>query len=149
MSLPDGYVFRRVQEADHVSYCETLRVLTTVGEISPANFSELVAHWSLNAEMYHPHVIVNEKGQVVATGMLLVERKLIHDCGLVGHIEDVAVSPVEQGKRLGQYMITHLTELAAEKSCYKVILDCDPKNQAFYEKCGYSNAGCEMSHRFI
>lgn len=133
---------------DYESYVDTLRVLTTVGEVTPENFTHLLQHWHSNQHIYRPHVIADENGKVVATGMLLVERKLIHECGSVGHIEDIAVSADQQGKNLGRYMIEQLTQLANDLKCYKVILDCSESNCGFYEKCGYSNAGCEMTKRF-
>ena len=80
--------------------------------------------------------------------MLLVERKLIHSCGLVGHIEDISVLQTEQGKSLGLYIVRYLANLAKARGCYKVILDCSPENIKFYNKCGFNQCGIEMSQRF-
>lgn len=44
----------------------------------------------------------SESGAVVAAGTLLVERKFIHGCGKVGHIEDVVVSHALRGHSLGR-----------------------------------------------
>lgn len=149
MQLPEGYSFRKVAAGDYSNnYLDTLKVLTTVGEISQGQFEDLFKEWDSLPEVYQPHVITNESGVVVATGMLLIERKLIHGCGKVGHIEDIAVAKSEQGKKLGLAMINGLSDLAEKKGCYKIILDCSPHNVGFYEKCGYSNAGVEMSKRF-
>lgn len=146
--LPQGYTIRKVKATDHESYLDTLRVLTTVGDISKEKFAELVNHWDSVPDIYHPHVIANENGLVVATGMLLVERKAIHECGLVGHIEDIAVAKSEQGKKLGYSMISSLAALSEKLGCYKVILDCSSHNIEFYEKCGFKNDGAEMCKRF-
>ncbi|EER34575.1 glucosamine 6-phosphate N-acetyltransferase [Candida tropicalis MYA-3404] len=149
MQLPPGYTFRKLKVTDYDNqYLETLKVLTTVGDISKESFTELFEHWSSLPSIYHPHVITNSAGIVVATGMLLVEKKLIHECGLVGHIEDISVAKSEQGKKLGYYLVTSLTKIAEDNKCYKVILDCSPENVGFYEKCGYKDAGVEMSCRF-
>lgn len=148
VTLPEGYSFRALELLDYAKYIETLKVLTTVGEISLESFAELFNHWKEHPHIYQPHVIANTEGLVVATGMLLVERKLIHECGKVGHIEDISVAGSEQGKKLGLSMITGLTELAEKQGCYKVILDCSPHNVGFYEKCGYANSGVEMVKRF-
>mmetsp|Transcript_3496 Transcript_3496/g.3403 ORF Transcript_3496/g.3403 Transcript_3496/m.3403 type:complete len:151 (-) Transcript_3496:17-469(-) len=149
MRLPEGYSFRKLEQNDYSNdYLETLKVLTTVGEISTEMFTDLFKNWQSLPEIYQPHVITNEKGVVVATGMLFIERKAIHQCGKVGHIEDIAVAKSEQGKKLGLSMITGLTEVAKNKECYKVILDCSPHNVKFYEKCGYKNDGIEMVKRF-
>jgi glucosamine-phosphate N-acetyltransferase len=97
--------------------------------------------------MYNPVVVLNDTEEVVATGMILLEEKLIHECGIVGHIEDIAVRHDQQGKQLGKILIQHLTEIGEKGGCYKVILDCDVKNKGFYEKCGYKEAGLEMQVR--
>ncbi|CUM68208.1 uncharacterized protein PRCAT00005929001 [Priceomyces carsonii] len=149
MQLPEGYSFRKLQLSDYSkNYIETLKILTTVGDITPNAFDKLYKHWQEYSEIYYPHVITDGSDTVVATGMLLVERKLIHECGLVGHVEDIAVAESEQGKKLGHALISGLTEIAKEKGCYKVILDCSPHNEPFYEKCGYQNKGTEMEKRF-
>lgn len=145
-----GYSIRRVEKRDYQGVCDALSALTTVGHVSQAQFDATVDHWNsvkVSPELlqYHSYVIL--KGDdVAATGMLFIERKLIHGCGLVGHVEDIAVSPQHQGKQLGRALIDHLTALGLSH-CYKVILDCDETNVKFYEKCGYSRAGVEMQHR--
>lgn len=147
MALPPGYTFRPLEASDRANgYLDTLAVLTTVGEVSEAKFGEIFAVWSAS-DVYRPHVITDASGKVVATGMLLVEAKVIHEGGKVGHIEDISVAKSQQGKKLGLAMITGLTQLASEAGCYKVILDCSPHNVGFYEKCGYKNEGVEMAIR--
>jgi glucosamine-phosphate N-acetyltransferase len=49
---------------------------------------------------------------------------------------------------LGKLLIAALDTVAKEVGCYKCILDCDPRNTGFYEKCGYEKSGQEMSHYF-
>lgn len=149
MTLPEGYTFRRLEVSDYSNnYLETLKALTSVGNISEDQYKHLFEEWSRLPEIYNPHVITNPAGKVVATGMLLIERKLIHECGSVGHVEDISVAPSEQGKKLGLSMVSRLTELAEKKGCYKVILDCSEHNVRFYEKCGYIKGGTEMVKRF-
>ncbi|RLV95780.1 Glucosamine 6-phosphate N-acetyltransferase [Spathaspora sp. JA1] len=148
-TLPQGYTFRKLKLSDYSNnYCETLKGLTTVGNISPEQFEDLYNHWSSLPELYRPHVITDSTGLIVATGMLFVERKLIHECGLVGHIEDISVYEREQGKKLGIYLVTSLAKLAKQAGCYKVILDCSEENVPFYNKCGFKICGIEMSQRF-
>ncbi|GAA5858731.1 hypothetical protein JCM8547_004960 [Rhodosporidiobolus lusitaniae] len=95
---------------------------------------------------YLPVVIVEEESdQLVGQATVLVERKFLRSAGLVGHIEDVVVDPRMQGKKLGLKLLEVLTALSESVGAYKTILDCDPKNEAFYVKCGYENKGCEMA----
>jgi GNAT superfamily N-acetyltransferase len=115
-------------------------------------------------------VIADDKGRVVGTGSLIVERKFIHSLGMVGHIEDIAVEKGQQGKKLGLRMIHALDFVAEKVGCYKVcilrlyvpatfgcgeltglrqsILDCSEANEGFYVKCGFKRAGLEMAHYY-
>jgi glucosamine-phosphate N-acetyltransferase len=72
----------------------------------------------------------------------------IHNRGLCGHIEEVSVAKEHQGKRLGLQIIQLIDSVAKKVGCYKSILDCSPKNEPFYVKCGYFNSGTEMSHYY-
>ena len=44
----------------------------------------------------------------------------IHNCGSVGHIEDIAVAKEKQGLKLGLRIIHALDWIATQKGCYKV-----------------------------
>lgn len=70
----------------------------------------------------------------------------IHNLGLVGHIEDIAVAKDQQGKKLGLRLIQALDFIAEKVGCYKTILDCSEANEGFYIKCGFKRAGLEMAH---
>lgn len=148
MSLPTGYLIRPIKLSDYQRYIDVLSVLTTVGNVSQSQFQELLGHWAAHPLIYFPRVIVDGEDNVVATGMILIEQKLIHGCGKVGHIEDIAVDKSQQGKNLGFMLINHLSSIGKEEGCYKIILDCSQKNTGFYEKCGYKNAGVQMSIRY-
>ncbi|ODQ56854.1 hypothetical protein WICANDRAFT_81682 [Wickerhamomyces anomalus NRRL Y-366-8] len=153
-SLPEGYSIRRLKATDFArGVLNTLTALTTVGDVSQLQFENVVAKWDAltlmnGSYIYNPVVIINEKDEVVATGMLFIEEKLIHNAGTVGHIEDIAVRKDQQGKSLGKLLIKKLLEIGDKAGVYKIILDCDPKNVGFYEKCGLNEAGVEMQIRF-
>jgi len=82
--------------------------------------------------------------RLVASGTLLVEKKIIHQMGLVGHVEDVVVDEKYRGLKLGVKIIDRLVEKANDLSCYKVILNCYERNAGFYVKCGFAMSGLEM-----
>ena len=52
-----------------------------------------------------PEYVVEENGRIIATGTLMVERKFARSCGVVGHIEDIAVLTSAQGQGLGKVII--------------------------------------------
>ncbi|KAK9322510.1 acyl-CoA N-acyltransferase, partial [Lipomyces orientalis] len=134
--LGPDYILRPLQLSDYrAGVLEVLKDLTVVGDISEKRFTEQFEF--LRARQGEYFVIVIEKaatGNVVGVGTLLVERKFIHECGLVGHIEDIAVAKSEQGKRLGIKIIGALDFIGKRIGCYKNILDCSPHNEQFYVK---------------
>lgn len=74
----------------------------------------------------------------------MMERKFIHNCGTLGHIEDIVVSDKERGKGLGKLLIEQLKYLALELGAYKITLDCDRKNEEFYAKSNFVTKGLQM-----
>ncbi|PNS14871.1 Glucosamine 6-phosphate N-acetyltransferase [Sphaceloma murrayae] len=152
-ALPEGYSIRPLQKSDYAAgFLDVLRVLTTVGDISEeafgTRFDEMSSSHTGSGVGYHVLVILNGDKKVVGTGALIVERKFIHELGLVGHIEDIAVAKDQQGKKLGLRIIQALDYVAKEVGCYKSILDCSEANEGFYVKCGFKRAGLEMSHYY-
>lgn len=81
-------------------------------------------------------VAVNSTNQVFGTASLMVEQKISHNGGLVGHIEDVAVKSNYEGNGIGKKLVQKLIKLAQEKGCYKVVLTDSKGNKDFYEKTG-------------
>lgn len=148
-SLPEGYSIRPIARDDNTKgVLETLAALTTVGDITTEAFHQVFDFWKAHSGTYFTIVITDNNQKVVSVGSIVLERKIIHNCGLVGHIEDIAVDKNQQGKKLGLNLIKALTEIGKSQGVYKIILDCAEKNVEFYKKCGYSVAGIEMSIRF-
>ncbi|KAF2404189.1 acyl-CoA N-acyltransferase [Trichodelitschia bisporula] len=148
--LPEGYTCRPLQATDYaLGHLDVLRVLTTVGEVSEAAWAERYAWMKNRNDEYFLLVVLDESGgRIVGTGALVVERKFIHNLGLVGHIEDIAVAKDQQGKKLGLRIIQALDHIAEQVGCYKSILDCSDANEGFYVKCGFKRAGLEMAHYY-
>ncbi|OCK89263.1 glucosamine 6-phosphate N-acetyltransferase-like protein [Cenococcum geophilum 1.58] len=148
-ALPEGYSCRPLQRTDyHAGFLDVLRVLTTVGDISEEKWDERFEWMAKRGDEYFLLVIVDGEGKIVGTGALIVERKFIHNLGLVGHIEDIAVAKDQQGKKLGLRIIQALDYVAEKVGCYKTILDCSEANEGFYVKCGFKRAGLEMAHYY-
>ncbi|KKF95930.1 Glucosamine 6-phosphate N-acetyltransferase [Ceratocystis fimbriata CBS 114723] len=147
--LPEGYIARSLRASDYATgFLDCLRVLTTVGDITETAFHERF-EWMAKQDGYYVLAIEDTAtGKIVGTGALIVERKFIHNLGLVGHIEDIAVAKDQQGKKLGLRIIQALDFVAAKVGCYKSILDCSEANEGFYIKCGFRRAGLEMAHYY-
>ena len=82
-------------------------------------------------------VAVKEDGEVIGTTTLIIEQKFIHNCGLVGHVEDVSVRKAYEGTGVGSSLVKKAVESAEKLGCYKCILDCDTRLIKFYEMLGF------------
>lgn len=89
---------------------------------------------------------VNKK--LIGCGTIIIEPKFIHHCRYVSHIEDVCILPEYQGKGYGKKIIQQLIDISKLSNCYKVILNCTEKNEAFYENCGFKKTNTQMSIYF-
>ncbi|KAH6870277.1 glucosamine 6-phosphate N-acetyltransferase [Alternaria rosae] len=148
-ALPEGYSCRPLERKDyHNGFLDVLRVLTTVGDITEEQWNKRYDWMSARNDEYFLLCITDSSDAIVGTGALIVERKFIHQLGLVGHIEDIAVAKDQQGKKLGLRIIQALDFVAEKVGCYKTILDCSEANEGFYVKCGFKRAGLEMAHYY-
>jgi len=82
---------------------------------------------------------------IVGTGTILIEDKIIHNYGKVGHIEDIVIDYKYRQLGLGKILIEYLTDYCIHTmQCYKCILNCNFNNVQFYRKCGYNNSQVQM-----
>ncbi|KAL0220723.1 hypothetical protein RCL1_000577 [Eukaryota sp. TZLM3-RCL] len=134
---------RKLQRDDYNrGFLQVLAELTSVGEVSELKFLTTFDKLPKNTHIYVVEGL--ETGEVVAAATLLVEQKFIHQCGKVGHIEDVVVASSYRRQNLGRTLVEHLSQIAKQEGCYKTILDCADHNVPFYEKCGLEVKGVEM-----
>ncbi|KAJ3574596.1 hypothetical protein NP233_g1664 [Leucocoprinus birnbaumii] len=127
----------------HLSVLSVLTVVTDPGLAAyQARFDLLRSQPKTN---YTIVIIDKPTDQIIAVGSVFVEHKFLRGLGSVGHIEDIAVNPNVQGKKLGLRVIQALTGISEREGCYKTILNCSDKNIPFYEKCGYVKKENEMA----
>lgn len=129
-------------------YLTLLSQLTTIGEATQEDVEQRFCEIA-NSEDYR--ILIAEdcaSRRIVATGTVFIERKFIHGCGKVGHIEDVVVDASCRGAGVGKQLIEALMQWAQDKGCYKVILDCTEGNSGFYEKCGMRQKEIQMVKYF-
>lgn len=134
--LPKNFVLRPLEETDYYKgYLNLLSHLTEVGDVSWATFLDRYLYIHSHRHEYFPIVIEDTTTKtIVAAGTVFVERKFIHQCSQVAHMEDVVTHKDYRGKRLGIVIMKALRSVGKNMNCYKVILDCKDKNVAFYEK---------------
>jgi len=122
-----------------------------LNQLSPTEFSKkeyLNFIKTLFVSKNHFIQVVEIDNCIVASGTLIIEQKLIHNCGKVGHIEDIVVDLRYRKFGIGKQLVKHLVKLAKKYRCYKVILDCKDSFVYFYEKCGFQFGDKQMSIYF-
>nr|XP_034955127.1 glucosamine 6-phosphate N-acetyltransferase isoform X1 [Zootoca vivipara] len=134
-----GLVLRPLCIADiSKGFLKVLGQLTETGIVSPEEFIKTFDHMKSSGDYYVTVVEDTILGEIVATATLVIEHKFTHSCAKRGRIEDVVVTGECRGKQLGKLLMSTLTLLSKRLNCYKITLECQPKNVAFYEKFGYS-----------
>ena len=91
---------------------------------------------------------LSEKFDIIASGTIIIEPKLIREGKNVGHIEDIVVKKAYRGHHISTDIIALLKNIAREHDCYKVILDCKEEIKNVYNKSGFEEKGIQMAIYF-
>lgn len=135
--------FRRLEKEDYdKNYLELLKQLTTVGDVSKEKYETTFD--KIGAEVW----VVEYENKIIASVSLLLEQKIIHECGIVGHLEDVVVDRDYRKYGLGKFIIERIIKIAKERGCYKLIGDCKSELLGFYEKNGFESKCVQISIYF-
>jgi len=126
------------------NYINLLSQLSTIDNITYQNFLNVYNSLNNNHKIY----VVEINDVIIASATLLIENKFIHNCGKVGHIEDVVVDKNYRKNGIGKKIVQFLIDEAQNLNCYKVILNCSEYNKLFYQKIGFTNKNIEMSMYF-
>ena len=141
--------FRQLNSNDYNSnYIEVLSQLSFIDNksITQDQWNQFIYQLNNNHQIY---VLIDSSNNIIASGTLLIENKIIHNISKVAHIEDIVTDSKFRGKGYGKMMIEYLIEKAKEHQVYKIILNCSDDNIKFYEKCGFELKSNEMAKYFI
>jgi glucosamine-phosphate N-acetyltransferase len=143
------YSIRKLTKNDYnTNYLSLLTQLTSIepDKISQDMFNTFVE----NLNDKHQVIVIEEPklNTIIGTITIIIEPKLIHNMGLVGHIEDIVVDINFRRLGLSKLLVSKVVEIAQKHNCYKVILDCNDLNKQIYEKIGFINNGNQMSLYF-
>ena len=130
-----NFSIRKANSDDLEDLKKLLSQLTTVGDPFPD---------SINPSIYENIYVACLNDRIIGTITVLIEPKIIHRGGSVGHIEDIVVDKNYRKMGIGKLLINHVLDIAKERGCYKIILDCDEDNMGFYEKAGFKQKGVCM-----
>ena len=139
------FKFRKLEESDyHKNYLQLLTQLTQVGNITPKEFSNIFGKIQSQIWVFEDNVT----NKIVASASIFLEQKIIHNGGIVAHLEDVVVDEAYRGKQLGKKLICNIVEKARESCAYKIIADCKPELLSFYSKNGFEKKGEQIAIYF-
>ena len=125
-------------------YLELLSELTIVENLTDNVFIEKIESISKMGKI----IIIISEFEIIATGTVIIEPKIIRNGKSVGHIEDIIVKSQHRGKKLSVLILRELKEYSKKMNCYKVILDCKTNLESFYEKNDFSRDGVQMVKYF-
>jgi len=130
-------------------YLNLLSNLTNTIDMESSTFFDTIQNINKNGK-----IIICVKNystdnfQIVASGTIIIEPKIIRGGKNVGHIEDVVVDPEMRGKGISQKILEILKYVAKNNNCYKVILDCSEEVKKVYMKSGFIIKGIQMAEYF-
>lgn len=128
-------------------YLRLLSYLTSAPYISTELFLTSIEEIHRHGRIEIAYTLEDNKVFIHGAATLLYETKIIHGCKKVGHVEDVVVSPNYRGQGIAT-SILNILKKEADKSCYKMILDCKEELVPFYKKSGLVQNGVQMSFYF-
>ena len=134
-----------------IKYLELLSLLTTVVNVCNDKFRETLENITKTGGIIMVGYISKPNlsdFEIVSSGTLIIEPKIIHGCKKVGHIEDIVVHTDYRGNKLSQQILYILRKYARENDCYKVILDCNESVKNVYLKNGFEEKGIQMALYF-
>lgn len=91
---------------------------------------------------------LDSNDNIIAGITLIIEQKLIHNGKCVGHIEDFVVLKEYRNKGYGEHLLNHAKIICEQNNCYKIILDCSPLLESYYDKKGFTKKGSYMALYF-
>uniref|UniRef100_A0A6C0E246 N-acetyltransferase domain-containing protein n=1 Tax=viral metagenome TaxID=1070528 RepID=A0A6C0E246_9ZZZZ len=133
-----------------LQYLHLLSFLTHTVEISREDFVNKVMEISKIGDIVVCYSIDVQTGKVniVGSGTIVYEPKIIRGCKYVGHIEDIVVHSDYRSHGIAKNILHLLVEKAKQNNCYKTILDCKPELVAFYQRNGFLENGNQMTMYF-
>ena len=135
-------IFRHIESNDYYKDYLTLLEQLTIVEKEKINFIQFK---NIVNNLSNKHIIIIEdNNKIIGSGTLLIENKVIHNMGLVAHIEDIVIHNNYKKQGLGKKIIDELINISIQSNCYKIILDCNEKNVNFYQNSGFKQKEIQM-----
>ena len=134
----NSYFFRKLTNNDYISYLKLIKQFRTTS-YTKEQFDDFISS-SQNTDI----IVMMNENQIIASGTILYETKLIHNISLYAHIEDIIVDNQFRKQGIGKLLIEYLVQCCKNKNCYKILLDCQKELIPFYEKNKFQENGVQM-----
>ena len=142
--LLHGHLLEEEQTNIKNQYIELLSYLTSTSDLTLDTFNSTIKDIFKMGTIIVCIERTNEGIKLVGSGTIVVEPKVIHGGRSVGHIEDIIVHPLYRGRGIAQTILNMLVEYS-KPTCYKVILNCNPNMEQFYNRVGFDKKCIQMS----
>lgn len=139
-----NFIVRKVNRDDYYKdHLELYKQLTVINPelINKGKYDSFIEKLNDNHQIF----VICEDNKIIASGTIIIEEKLIRNLAKLAHIEDIVVDNNYRKYGLGKKIIQHLVNYGLSKGCYKITLDCNDNNIKFYENCGFTKNGNQMS----
>jgi glucosamine-phosphate N-acetyltransferase len=123
------------------SYLNLLSKLTVIEELTTKKFLEQIDNINKMGMIYIAYIGL----EIIGTGTIIIEPKIIRNAMSVGHIEDIVVDEKWRNRGISSQLLNLLKAYGFNKNCYKIILDCDSKVVPVYINNGFEEKGVQMS----
>ena len=125
-------------------YIELLSYLTNTEDLLLLDFNDKIKKIHNMGLIIVCITRIQDEIKLIGAGTIIIEPKIIHGGKSVGHIEDVIVHPHYRNQGIAQTILNKLVEYS-KKECYKVILNCNPNMEPFYNKSGFEKKCIQMT----
>lgn len=134
-----NYIFRLLSKDDYEKY------LQLINEFRSTNYTKEQFIYFLEENNKNINIwIIELNNELIASGTILYETKLIHNISLYAHIEDIIVSSKYRKNGYGLILLNKLVDVCKKNNSYKILLDCQEELITFYEKTGFKKNGSQM-----
>ena len=136
-------------ELNETNYNEIIQLYNNFSKIDKIildlkNLKSLIERLPQNHNIF----LYLENNIIVGGITLIIEEKIIHSGGKVGHIEDFVVLDIYRNKRIGSLLYNYVKILCEQNKCYKIILDCNELIENYNNKKGFIKKGSYMTYYF-
>ena len=135
-------------ELNETVYNQIIELYSTFSQFDSHKFHFKLNDFIQSLTPHHQIYVYLDEDKIVGAITLLIESKIIHNGGKVGHIEDFVVLESHRSQGVGHHLITYAQNEAQRQNCYKVILDCASNLEPYYTKKGFSSKGTYMARYF-